>query len=173
MQAEVRVAVDIDADADAVWRRAVDWARQREWIPMTRVRHVAGPELGVGTRVVARTGVGGLGFDDPMTVTALDPPRSIELLHTGRVLKGVGAFRVEAAGGSGAGSRFVWWERVEVPGGPLAPLLWRVGGPATRLGYRRALRRFAGCVEGDSGAESETGAGTDDRPPSAAPTTSR
>lgn len=147
----MRVAVDVDADPATVWSWAVDWTRQRAWMPLTSVRHVGGPEHGVGTRVVARTGVGRLGFDDPMTVTAIDPPHRYEMLHTGRVVKGLGEFRVEPGrtGRVGTATRFVWWERIEVPGGPLAPVLWLVGGPVTRLGFGWALRRFARAVEAD------------------------
>ena len=150
MQAEVRLDVDVDADPEAVWAWAVDWERQREWIPLTRVRRLDGPVLGVGTRVLARTGIGPLGFDDLFTVTAVATPargpRSYEVVHTGRVVKGVGAFRVEPRGDR---ARFVWWERVDVPGGPLAPLLWALGGPATRLAFGVALRRFARAVEAE------------------------
>ncbi len=144
----MRLATDVDASPDVVWRWAVDWTRQRQWMPLTDVRHVDGPQLGVGTKVVARTGVGPLGFDDPMTVTAVDPPCTYEVLHTGALVKGVGAFEVQprpTAGGERA--RFVWWERVEVPGGPLAPVLWLVGRPLTKLAFGWALRRFARAVE--------------------------
>ncbi len=155
MQAEVRLSVDVDADPDTVWERAVDWTGQREWIPLTQVRHVEGAPLAVGTRVVARTGIGPLGFDDTMTVTSVvspeSGPRSVEVLHTGRVVKGVGEMRVEAHGG---GARFWWWERVDVPGGPLAPAVWLVAGPALRLLFGHALRRFAHWVETDTGSRS-------------------
>jgi len=156
VRAEMRLHVDVDASPVTVWRWAVDWDRQDRWIPSTRVRRLDGPVLGVGTRVLARTGVGPLGFDDVFTVTAVATPpdgslgpRSYEVVHTGRVVKGVGAFRVEPRG---AGARFVWWERVEVPGGPLAPLLWAMGGPVTRLAFGWALRRFARVVEADAAA---------------------
>ena len=153
VQGEVRLAVDVDASPQAVWRWAVDWRRQRLWMPLTDVRHVDGPELGVGTRVVARTGVGPLGFDDRMTVTAVDQPRTYEVLHTGSLVQGVGVFAVEPRPtAAGERARFVWWERVEVPGGPLARVLWLVGEPLTRLAFGWALRRFARAVEADSSA---------------------
>jgi hypothetical protein len=148
VQAEVRVGVDVRAAPAEVWRWAVDWERQGDWLPLTRVRHVGGPALAVGTRILARTGVGPVGFDDPMTLTALDAPetgpRSYEIVHTGRLVRGVGAFIVEPVGSY---ARFVWWERIEVPGGPVAPALWVVGGPLTRLTFGWALRRFARAVE--------------------------
>jgi hypothetical protein len=145
--------VDVAAEPDAVWHWAADWTRQREWIPLTRVHHVDGPDLGIGTRLLARTGIGRLGFDDPMTVTAVSAlpagARAYEVVHTGRVVKGVGEFRVEPRG---AGARFSWSERVVVPGGPLAPALWLVGGPSIRLLFGWALRRFATAVEAEAAA---------------------
>lgn len=148
MRAEVRLHVDVAAHPDAVWGWVGDWDRQRMWMPLTRVRHRDGPALAVGTRVVARTGLGPVAFDDLMTVTSVeDEPggaRWYEVLHTGRVVRGVGLFRVEPRPAGTA--RFVWWERVEVPGGALAPALWAVGGPATRLAFGWALRRFARAV---------------------------
>ena len=146
VQAEVTVQTAVAAHPDRVWRLLVDWDRQREWIPFTRTEHVDGPRLGIGTRIAARTGLGPLGFVDTMTVTAVDPPRRYEVVHTGRVVKGVGAFMVEP---DGQGTRFTWWERAEVPGGPLAPVLWWVGGPLTRLAFARALRRLRRLAEAE------------------------
>ncbi len=130
-----------------MWRLLVDWDRQGDWIPFTRTRYVDGPALAVGTRIAARTGLGPLGFVDPMTVTAMDEPHRYEVVHTGRVVKGVGSFAVEP---DGRGTRFTWWERVEVPGGPLAPLLWRVGAPLTRLAFGHALRRLRRLAESEA-----------------------
>jgi Polyketide cyclase / dehydrase and lipid transport len=152
VQAEIELQVDVSAPVPTAWSWVSQWPRQQQWIPFTRVRHVDGPVLGIGTRVVARTAVGPLGFDDPMTVTAVgdspDGSRSYEMVHTGRLVHGVGAITVHAVDG-GARSRVVWWERVEVPGGPAAPLLWRLGGPVTRLTFGWALRRLARRAEAD------------------------
>ncbi len=147
MRAEVRLQTTVDAPPELLWQLVTDWERQGEWLPCTRVRHVDGPDLAVGTRLLARTAVGRVGFDDPMTVTAVDVPQSYEVVHTGRVVKGVGAFVVEPDGG---GSRFTWWERVDVPGGPLAPVVWWVGGPLTRLLFGWALRRLRRLAEAET-----------------------
>jgi len=144
MQAEFSVTVDIAADPEAVWDTVTEWEQQSAWMPATSVRRLPGPIGAVGERFVARTGFGRIAFDDPITVTAWDRPRRCEVLHTGRVVRGVGAFYVEPAG---QGSRFTWWERIMVPGGPLAPLLWRVGHPLTRAGFAWALRRLKRQVE--------------------------
>jgi len=144
VQAEVRLEVTVAVPPARLWDLLVDWERQARWVPFTRVWYVSGPRLGVGTRIAARTGVGPFAFTDLMTVTAVDAPHRYEVVHTGAVVRGVGAFAVED---DGAGSRFVWWERVEVPGGPLAPVLWLVGGPATRVAFGWALRRLRRLAE--------------------------
>lgn len=146
MQAEFAVSVDIAAQPMTVWATVTAWEEQGSWMPATSVKRLPGPVGAVGERFVARTGVGPLAFDDPITVTAWDSPRRCEILHTGRIVRGVGAFYVEPVG---AGSRFTWWERLEVPGGPLAPGLWRLGEPLTRAGFGWALRRLKRQIEAD------------------------
>ena len=103
MQAEFSIAVDIAADPTSVWVTVTDWEQQGDWMPATTVRRLPGPVGAVGERFVARTGFGRIAFDDPITVTAWDRPRRCEVLHTGRVVRGVGAFYVEP---TGEGSRF-------------------------------------------------------------------
>ena len=147
MSAEVRLETVVDAAPDRLWALLVDWERQGEWIPFTRVWQVDGPRLGVGTRIAARTGIGPLAFVDTMTVTTVDAPHRYEVVHTGRVVKGVGAFVVEP---HGSGSRFCWWERAEVPGGPLARPIWWVAGPMTRIAFGWALRRLRRLAEAEA-----------------------
>jgi len=144
VQAELAQDTTFDADPETVWQLLVDWERQGDWIPHTRVWHVDGPRLGVGTRVAARTAIGPLAFLDTMTLTFVDAPHRYEVVHTGRVVKGVGALVVTP---DGERTRVTWWERVEVPGGPLARPLWWVAGPLTRLSFRWALRRLRRLVE--------------------------
>ncbi|MFF9348979.1 SRPBCC family protein [Streptomyces sp. NPDC014734] len=56
------------------WRRLTDWERHAERVPLTRITVPAGVPAGRGTVFVARTGVGPLGFDDPMEVVRWAPP---------------------------------------------------------------------------------------------------
>lgn len=144
MQAEFGVDIEIAANPQTVWDTVTAWDQQGGWMPATSVQRLPGPVQAVGERFVARTGVGPVAFDDPITVTAWDPPHRCEILHTGRIVRGIGAFRVEP---HGTGSRFAWWERITVPGGPVAPLLWRIGDPLTRAGFAWALRRLKRQVE--------------------------
>lgn len=158
MQAELEVALPVAAPPERLFAVLADWTRQGEWMPATAVRVVDGEPLAVGTQVSARTGLGPLGFTDTMTVTGVargpDGSGLFEVLHTGRVVRGVGTFAAEP---DAAGSRFVWWERVEVPGGPVAPLLWLVGGPVTRLLFGWAARRLRRIVEAEAEAVSVVG----------------
>ncbi|QMW64954.1 SRPBCC family protein [Mumia sp. ZJ1417] len=124
----------VDAPVQAVWEYVTAWERQSEWIPATRVRTD-------GDLIVARTGLGPFGFDDPMRVTSWDPPHRCDVEHLGRVVSGTGTF-VCSPDATGTGTDFGWSEVVRVPGGPFAPLLWRVATPLLRLSYAHALGRL-------------------------------
>lgn len=151
MRALVRSEVDVDAPAEVVWRYVTDWPRQAEWIPLTRVEVVPpdGEARGMGGRIRAWTGLGPVGFWDPMTITAWEehPDGSAwcEVLHLGAVVRGDGEFAVQASGGGRC--RFIWWERLDVPGGPVGAFLWRIGGWTMRRGVDAALRRMARRAE--------------------------
>jgi carbon monoxide dehydrogenase subunit G len=132
----VEATIDIDAPPERVWSLVVDWPRQSEWIPATQVRGDAAGS-GLGTRIEAWTGLRRVGVLDPMTITAWDPPRRCEVLHTGRWLRGEGGFVVEPLGPGRA--RLSWWERFVLPAGPVGRLAWAAARPVVRLGLRRAL----------------------------------
>ncbi|MGH3424064.1 MAG: SRPBCC family protein [Nocardioidaceae bacterium] len=138
--AELAVRTTIDAPPQRVWDYVTDWERQGEWIPATRVR-VQGDGL------VARTSIGPFGFTDPMCIRTWQPPRRCEMVHTGRVVHGSGVF--ECRDDSGV-TTFVWTERVDVPGGPLAPALWAVARRPLRAGLEYALRRLRDRIEGNT-----------------------
>lgn len=144
-RAELTETVEVDAAPEQVWAALTDWARQGEWMPATDVRTVGGPAQGVGGRLEARTGVpvpGGahLGVLDAMEITRWDPPRRVDVRHTGRVIRGSGVFEVRPRG---RGSTFVWTEVLDLPLGPLGRVGWPLVRPVTRIGLRLALRRFA------------------------------
>lgn len=127
-----------------MWAALTDWARQGEWMLATEVRTVGGPAQGVDGRLEARTGVplpGGrrLGVLDTMQITGWDPPRRVDVLHTGRVVRGTGVFEVRPRG---SGSTFVWREVLDLPLGAVGRWGWPLVRPVMRAGVRLSLRRF-------------------------------
>jgi len=141
---EISESIDIDAPPEQVWAALTDWTRQGEWILGTDVRPVVGPARGVGGRLVAITGLPlrgrRLGVVDTMEITRWEPPARCDVLHTGRIVRGTGAFEIRPRG---TGSTFTWSEQVELPLGALGRVGWPVAEPVIRAGYRHSLRRFA------------------------------
>lgn len=116
--------------AQRVWELLVDWPRQSEWMPATRVRVLdgtAGPETdpepdpepaaeaagenGLGTRVEARTGFGPLVVVDPMEVVEWDPPHRCVVRHDGRIVRGLGVFEIDPL--DDASSLLTWREEFD------------------------------------------------------------
>lgn len=141
MGTELTVRVDVPAPPETVFAAATDWERQDEWILGTTVRVVRGDGRSVGSEVEAVTGVRGIGVTDSMRITAWDAPRSCEVRHTGRVVRGVGVFAVRPRGRDAA--TFEWTERLDLPWGVLGRLGWTVIRPVFDWGLRRSLDRFA------------------------------
>ena len=148
MRALLRREVDVAAPAAVVWDFVTDWPRQGEWIPQTRVmRDDAADDL--GGRFRAWSGLGPVGFWDPMTITAwerdADGGGHCEVLHRGSVVKGEGEFSVHARG-PGA-STFVWAEMVVVPAGSLGAAAWRLARPAVARLIDAGLRTMRDRIE--------------------------
>jgi hypothetical protein len=150
----VRLEVMIAAPAAAGWDVLFDWSRQGEWMLGTRVKVTGGDGASVGSTVSAWTGAGPLGFTDTMTVTLWDPPRRCEVLHTGSVVRGTGAFEVQEL--PGGRSRFIWSEDLDLPLGALGRAGWPVARPAFIAGVRRSLDRLAELVEAEHRASGRT-----------------
>lgn len=133
--------VQVPASATAVWAALTAWETHGEWIPMTRVRILSG-DGGLGTRFVARTGIGPLALDDVMVVTSFDvAARAASVEKVGR-LTGSADFRISE---DRPGASLVHWsEAVRVPGLPrfLAPIVARVGALAFRVSLQRLGRRL-------------------------------
>lgn len=153
MRTRIERVVDIAAPASAVWDYVTDWPRQEEWIPQTRVENVdeAG---GLGGRFRAWTGLGRVGFWDPMTITSwertADGGGRCEVLHRGAVVKGEGEFVVLARGEQA--SRFVWAEVVDVPLGAAGAAGWRALRPLVERLIDRGLASMRDLVEAESAA---------------------
>lgn len=102
---------------DEAWRRITRWERHGATVPLTVVRAVPPGPTRLGTRVVARSGVGPLGFDDPMEVTVWEPPVDggpgrCRLVKRGRVV--LGWAELEVRPGPGGRTRVVWREEIRV-----------------------------------------------------------
>ena len=140
---ELTVSVDVEAPPLQVWRALVDWERQGEWMPFTDVQVVSGDPHGVGGRIEARTGmpVGGrrVGLVDTMEITGWHPPHRVEVLHTGRVVRGPGIFEVRSRM---AGATVVWTEQLDLPLGRLGRLGWPLVRPAAAFALHMGLSRF-------------------------------
>lgn len=139
--AELVVTQVVEAPAQQVWDALTDWSVHHEWMLFTRAEGGAG----VGEAIAAFTGVGPVGFLDTMTITAWDPPERAVVRHTGRVVRGSGAFEVQPLGERRA--RVVWSEWVQVPFGLVGRLGWPLVRPVVRAGVQVSLRRLARYVE--------------------------
>lgn len=138
--------VDVAAPAEDTWRAAVDWASQGDWMLGTTVTPTHQNGEGVGGRLEAFSGIGPVGFLDTMEITLWQPPRACHVLHTGRVVRGTGAFEVEPRGNNA--SRFHWREDLDLPLGVLGRIGWVLVKPLFAYGVKLSLRRFAMHVAG-------------------------
>ena len=115
---------------------------------------------GLGAKVTGWTGIGPIGFTDPMRITDWDPPRRCTVTHLGTVVRGSGTFEVlprDGRDGTGRShfpefSEFRWTEVIELPL-PLPAALARLVatalvGPAARAGLGWSLRKFARLIGG-------------------------
>lgn len=155
--AHFTVVVSAPVPAAVAWDRVLDLSAHGAVIPLTAVTRLveeavgsgpggesgAGPGLAVGSRFVARTGWGFLGFDDVMTVEVLRPPRGgvpgfARIRKEDRLVGGW--IDLVVAGDGVASSRVVWSQVITVYGVPRAfdPLVAICG----RAAYGWALRRL-------------------------------
>ena len=140
--------IDVDASPEQVWAALTDWERQGEWMLLTDVRTIGGPAQGLHGRMAARTGLplpGGrhLGVLDTMIITKWEPPRLVEVQHTGRIVRGPGTFEVVPRGEH---ATLVCSERWYLPFGLIGQVGWALSRPLVIWGLRRSLQRFAAAA---------------------------
>lgn len=145
MTASLLLTVDVAAPAEQTWAGATDWAHQGAWMLGTTVRPTRAGGQGVGGAIEAFTGLGRLGFLDTMEITVWQPPARCHVLHTGRLIRGTGAFDVEPRGPRA--STFLWREDLELPLGGFGRAGWPLVKPVFAAGVQASLRRFARWVE--------------------------
>ncbi|GAA0655847.1 SRPBCC family protein [Streptomyces thermocarboxydovorans] len=144
--AEFQLQRTVPLPLDEAWRRLTRWHRHGEAVSLTRVTVTTPPPTGEGTRIVARTGLGPLAFDDPMEVTLWQPPDGdvpgrCRLEKRGRVVRGWAELEVRP--GPGGRARVVWREQIRVRGVPgvLDPVLARAGRQVFGRTVNRLLRQ--------------------------------
>ncbi|WP_338701853.1 SRPBCC family protein [Streptomyces sp. Q6] len=128
MTAHIRIIRDTPLSAAEAWQRLTEWERHGDVVPLTRVTVPTPPPTAVGTRFVARTGIGRrLGFDDTMEVVEWQPPHRCRMEKRGTFVTGWAEFEVREREGGGA--RVEWREDIGVRGVPKAadPLLAAAG----------------------------------------------
>jgi carbon monoxide dehydrogenase subunit G len=134
----VAASIDIDAPAERAWAVLTDWIGQSQWMPMTSVRVESG-DGALGTRLLARSGLGRAAIADPMVIDVWAPPHRCEVRHDGRIVTGRGVFIVDEL--PGGRSRVTWEERLDSVGARRA--LDRAAVFPTKLLLTVALRRLA------------------------------
>lgn len=137
----------VKAPARDVWAYVTDWGRHSEWIPLSRTEAVGGEAHAVGGKLRAWSGVGPIGFWDPMTVTRWEeqPDGSgfFAVVHTGRLVKGDAEVTVTGEGNDESSLR--WVEHFQL--GRAGSLGWRIGGRLLDWALERALARLGANVE--------------------------
>jgi len=148
------VRIDLHQDTTApigvVWDVLTRWEEQPRWMLDAKEVHVTSPQReGVGVELRCPTNLLGFTVQDTMRVTRWEPPHVLEVVHTGRIITGIGAFELSARDG---GTRIGWWEEVDPPLGAFgefgANLLVA---PIVRRIFRRSLRNLARTSEAAAG----------------------
>jgi uncharacterized protein YndB with AHSA1/START domain len=142
MTVRVAASVDVAVDPATAFAAVVDLPSQEKWIMLTKLYAVdaEAPVPFVGSRLVAFTGVSGVGFLDTMVVSEYDPPHRWVTAKDGDLLRGVGIMQVEQLP---TGSRVTWANELELPFGIAGQLGWLVARPIAQFILGLSLRRLA------------------------------
>lgn len=145
------VTIEIDSDIETVWEKLTDWESQSNWMLLTKVWSQPTPNS-IGSKIFAFTGIfpqrfpiennskfPRIGILDVMEITEWKPPTFCKVLHSGKVIKGIGTFELSKI--SDHRIRFHWYEEIKAPA--LVLVLIR---PGILLSVRYSLWRFARSV---------------------------
>ena len=103
----------INVPIEKVWAALADWESQGEWMLQTTVEVTSEIREGVGTSIAAFTGIGKFGIVDHMSVTSWNPPHVCDVIHTGKIIRGTGRFKLTSL--SAQSTRFDWSEEILAP----------------------------------------------------------
>jgi hypothetical protein len=106
----IEIVREVSLTPQESWDRLTEWEGHGELVPLTRITRTPGG-------FVARTGIGPVGFDDPMEIVESREPSFCRIEKRGRVVTGWAELSVEAYG---RGSRVTWREDIHVRGTPRA-----------------------------------------------------
>jgi uncharacterized protein YndB with AHSA1/START domain len=147
--AELVASVDVDAPLVRVWAALIDWETHGDWMVATTVRRTTDDGDRVGAGIEGITKLGPFAIRDTMTFSQWQPPPASParclVEHTGKLVRGSGAFEVEDLGNGR--SRVVWSEWVQLPLGLLGETGWLAVRPVIALFLRLSLSRLARLVE--------------------------
>ncbi|MCC2593755.1 hypothetical protein LKO27_10095 [Tessaracoccus sp. OS52] len=141
--AHFTVELETDCPPSTAIRRVLDLRRHSRVIPFTTVTpSVPADSLSPGTRFVARTSLGPVGFDDAMRVDTISlgdglPTASARISKESRAIRGSIRLLVSP---TAAGSLVRWDQDVSLPW--LPGFLQRPAASVLRLGYRQVLSRL-------------------------------
>ena len=115
--AELVASADVVPASSGSGRRLTDWDTHGDWMVATTVQRTTGDSDGVGAGIEGITKLGPFAVHDTMTFSQWQPPPASParcvVEHTGRLVRGSGAFEVEDLGDGR--SRIVWSEWVQLP----------------------------------------------------------
>jgi uncharacterized membrane protein len=144
----IRSMVVIDAPIQRVWDVLADVEGQPRWMVDLKSARILTPgRVGVGSKAVGRVRIFGIEVDDPITITAFEPPRRFAIHHDG-AFEGDGVIELEP--GADGSTTIVRWDETIVP-----PYLPDLGGLVLGhvLGqvFQDDLRNLRALVEADQG----------------------
>ena len=109
----IAMSLVINVPIEKVWAALADWESQGEWMLQTTVEMTSEIREGVGTSIAAFTGIGKFGIIDHMSVTSWNPPHVCDVIHTGKIIRGTGRFKLTSL--SAQSTRFDWSEEILAP----------------------------------------------------------
>lgn len=140
----------VDAPVSRVWATVTDFAAYGEWIPLTTMVLDPGPKE-VGWGFAGRTGLGPVGFLDPMLLTVWEPPAdeaaraTFSVRKTGHLLAGWATVLLEPRGDGR--TQLTWTEEIVPRPEALFRHVTRLADPVTERLFSRAVAQMAAVAE--------------------------